>query len=84
MNLTLHLSAELETRLREQAEAEGKTPEEVAVEALKKQLAEKPLAAATLSPEAWVADFRAWAANHRHLPHEADDSRQSIYAGRGQ
>jgi hypothetical protein len=28
--------------------------------------------------------FRVWAKSHRRLPHEADDSRESIYAGRGE
>ena len=36
------------------------------------------------SAEEWIADFHAWAESHRHLPHEADDSRESIYAGRGE
>jgi hypothetical protein len=29
----------------------------------------------------WCAQFQAWAAGHRMLPQEADDSRESIYAG---
>lgn len=35
-----------------------------------------------LSPQEWCEDFEAWAASHRTLPCEADDSRESIYAGR--
>jgi hypothetical protein len=84
MNLTLHLSAELEAKLRQQAKAEGKPLEDVALKALEEQFDAEPLAAATLSPEQWVADFRVWAKSHRRLPHEADDSRESIYAGRGE
>lgn len=37
-----------------------------------------------LTAEQWVADFERWAESHRHLPHEADDSRESIYEGRGE
>jgi Arc/MetJ-type ribon-helix-helix transcriptional regulator len=32
----------------------------------------------------WCERFQAWAAGHGPLPHEADDSRESIYAGRGE
>jgi hypothetical protein len=84
MNLTLHLTPELETKLREQAKAEGKALEEVALHALEMQLDSGPLAAATMSAEQWVADIRSWATSHRSLQGEADDSRESIYAGRGE
>ena len=84
MNLTLHLSPELEAKLREQAKAEGKAPEQVAMKALEMQLESGPLAAATMSAEQWVADIRSWATSHRSLPREVDDSRESIYAGRGE
>lgn len=35
------------------------------------------------APE-WCERFERWAESHRHLAHEADDSRESIYAGRGE
>jgi hypothetical protein len=38
MNLELHIPAELEAKLREQAKAEGKAPEEVAIAALQDRL----------------------------------------------
>ncbi len=37
-----------------------------------------------LSAEAWAREFRRWAEGHRRLPGEADDSRESIYEGRGE
>jgi hypothetical protein len=37
-----------------------------------------------LSPEEWCERFEAWAADHRQLLHEANDSRDAIYAGRGE
>jgi Arc/MetJ-type ribon-helix-helix transcriptional regulator len=37
-----------------------------------------------LSPEQWCERFEAWAVGHRELLHEADDSRESIYAGQGE
>ena len=35
-----------------------------------------------LSVEQWCARFEQWASSHRALPQVADDSRESIYAGR--
>lgn len=36
------------------------------------------------TPEEWVRAFREWAASHPALPAIADDSRESIYQGRGE
>lgn len=36
------------------------------------------------SAEQWIAELRAWIASHPRLPYEADDSRESIYEGRGE
>jgi hypothetical protein len=44
---------------------------------------EKPLYE-TATPEEWVSAFREWAASHPVLPVFADDSRESIYQGRGE
>jgi len=88
MNLILHLSTETETKLKEQAAAMGKAPEEFALIVVEERLAAGPnalqAAAEPISPEAWVADIRLWAESHRRLDHEADDSRESIYGGRGE
>lgn len=40
--------------------------------------------AETITAEEWCQRFERWAADHRHLAQEADDSRESIYAGRGE
>lgn len=37
----------------------------------------------SLTAAEWCKRFENWAASHRVLPHEADDSRMSIYSGRG-
>ena len=34
--------------------------------------------------EQWIADWRAWIASHPDVPALADDSRESIYEGRGE
>jgi len=39
---------------------------------------------ADLTYDQWSAKLRAWAASFPTLPHAADDSRESIYAGRGE
>jgi hypothetical protein len=44
---------------------------------------EKPLYE-TATSEEWVSAFREWAASHPVLPVFADDSRESIYQGRGE
>jgi predicted DNA-binding antitoxin AbrB/MazE fold protein len=36
------------------------------------------------TPEEWVRALREWAASHPRVDHFADDSRESIYAGRGE
>lgn len=84
MNLLLHLPPELETKLDEQAKATGQTPEEIVVQLLEQQLDGEPRAEGHLSATEWVADIHSWAEGHRRLSHEAEDSRESIYTGRGE
>jgi hypothetical protein len=46
---------------------------------------ERPAESPTpMSSEQWIAELRAWIASHPRLPYEADDSRESIYEGRGE
>ncbi|QDV73217.1 hypothetical protein [Botrimarina mediterranea] len=84
MNLLLHLPPELEARLTQQARSTGQNPEEIALRVLEEQLVDETLATASLSADDWVSDVRSWAESHRTLSQEADDSRESIYAGRGE
>ena len=81
MTVTLNLSPETERRLREKAARSGQT-----LEGYLEALAQGAAAAtpAVLSPDEWAAQFRAWVASHRPLPALADDSRDSIYEGRGE
>ena len=46
-------------------------------------LEEQPLYQSA-TPEEWVRAFREWAASHPTPPAIADDSRESIYQGRGE
>jgi hypothetical protein len=84
MTIVLNLPPEIEAKLREQSARTGRVPEELALRALEEQLVSDEQPAAAISAEEWVADICAWAKGHRHLPHDADDSRESFYAGRGE
>jgi hypothetical protein len=83
MTVTLHLSPETVRRLRDQAAQNGQT-----LEAYLEELAEKSAGASgeaeDRTPEDWVAEWRSWMASHRRLSTVADDSRESIYADRGE
>ena len=85
MTLTLQLPPEIEIALRERAAAAGKDPEGFTLDALKEKLGPPAeTGKKELSPEEWVREWYAWAASHRRLPFEVDDSRESIYAGCGE
>lgn len=82
MSLTLHLSAELEEKLRDQAKAEGKPPEDLALEALEEKLSVETATAAILPPDEWIAAFDAWVTSHKPRNPNVDDRRESIYPDR--
>jgi hypothetical protein len=85
MNLTLHLPPQTEARLKEQATRMGKSPEELALEALQERLAIDSQAEASSSPASRLAEFQAWLAAHPASSTQVlDDSRESIYRGRGE
>lgn len=37
-----------------------------------------------MSAEEWIKNLREWSASHPHATHFVDDSRESIYEGRGE
>jgi hypothetical protein len=90
--VTLQLEPLAAEKLQEKARLRGQT-----LEMYLQQLAEEnahaangataPLVAplsAIESAEQWSAAWRAWASSHAALPSTADDSRESIYADRGE
>lgn len=90
--ISFQLDSSIEKKLREKARLRGQT-----LEAYLQQLAEEdsrdangaaapvvPPVSAAQSDESWCSAWRAWAASHATLPTVADDSRESIYAGRGE
>lgn len=84
MILLLNLPPALEALLAERAKSSGKAPEDIALQVLEEQLVEESLPSESLPADEWVADIRSWADGHRRLEYEADDSRESIYADRGE
>jgi hypothetical protein len=84
MTVTLNLSPEIVGRLRERAARSGQTLEAYLESLAEQSAASDTRAAAERTPEEWVAEWRSWTAGHRVLSITADDSRESIYADRGE
>lgn len=84
MVLRLQLSPELEARLVEQAATIGKSPETLALEALEEKLIVEPVAPTERDHQAWRARLQAIIDRHPVVDHFVDDSRDSIYEGRGE
>jgi hypothetical protein len=85
--IMIQLRPETERLLQEKAARQGQS-----LGAYIQQLAEReahelggavPSAAEAISVEGWVARWRAWAEGHPASGVIADDSRESIYEGRG-
>ena len=85
MVLRLDLSPEAEARLREKAATLGKDLDRFVLDALEEKMASGSSGAKpTESAEQWIARFNAWVESHPKRGYVADDSRESIYAGRGE
>lgn len=87
MTLQIPLSPETETKLRERAEAAGKdlaTFVREVVEEMVDQDNGTPHGNGSLPPDKWSSEWHAWASAHRKLDHAIDDSRETIYTGRGE
>lgn len=84
MSLTLDLAPEIEAALRDEAERSGRSPEELASEAVSNRfrgLTPRP----KLTPEEWVQQATAWIEGHRRWPVLTDSAheRESFYGDRG-
>lgn len=84
MDLTLQLSTAVETKLRERAFAEGKDLAKLAEEVLETHLTEEAVESSDLSADERVALWLEWVSKQRRTGRPVDDSRESIYAGRGE
>jgi hypothetical protein len=83
MTVTLHFSAEMESRLRAEAARKGVSLEEHLESLVGRAVAPAP-AGSAVPAESWETAWRAWAAGHEALPSPADDDRGALYAGRGE
>jgi hypothetical protein len=93
MAVTLDLPPAIEQQLKERAARLGQTLEEylrgLALGAIATPGSDVPGSALTYpagfsSPEERSKAIHAWADSHPHVDHSVDDSRESIYAGRGE
>lgn len=85
MTIKLDLPAETEARLREQSQRSGKPIESLVREAVEEKLAGEPMSARDRTPEERIELLRQWVAGHpKREGVDLDDSRESIYAGRGE
>jgi len=86
MTLTLSFPPETERALKERASRQGKSIANIVVELVQRetQTEARTENGSTMTPHERAQAFLAWAASHPTLPFEADDSRESIYAGRGE
>jgi plasmid stability protein len=85
MNLILNLPPETEARLRQAAAESGRALEALALEALDEKLSTSDDPEVPLPLDRWQKKFRdALAALPRSAGTFVDDSRESIYEGRGE
>jgi hypothetical protein len=91
MTLTIDLPIETQKRLLEKASVKGLTVKSYLenlvqsdIDAASNGSHSRTLSTDLRSTDDWIAAFRAWTSSHKRLAHEADDSRESIYAGRGE
>lgn len=85
MNLILQLDSVTERKLQELAAAKGTDPAAFALAALTEKLSSEPETQVMLPAEEWHARLNALLASAPPTAaSEVDDSRESIYAGRGE
>ena len=87
MTLQIELPPETEARLREEAAAAGMDPATFVREAVEEKLAgsgDATTEPSKLPAAQRIAEWLAWADSHVPLGRDVDDSRESIYEGRGE
>jgi hypothetical protein len=86
MTLDIRFSPETEAKLKQRAQETGKNVEQIIQEAVEAKLHDgKRIPESTLSKEQWLRTFQEWVSSHPVRPGiHLDDSRESIYAGRGE
>jgi len=87
MTLKIPLGPTTEAKLRRRAAAAGKNPEDFALEVIEDNLSSSDGSAdqdTPLPPNQRVTELLKWVASHDPAGHPVDDSRESIYQGRGE
>ncbi len=84
MNVQLNIPPETEARIRESAAAAGQDLETFVLQAVTGRLVETERAPGTRNVEQWKRLLRSCIDLHPVTTHFVDDSRESIYAGRGE
>lgn len=86
MIVSINFPAEIETALKRRAQAAGQDVETFVQSAVKEKLAEEeePVRGRRLSPEEFERRLDAWIKLHPPSSGHVDDSRESIYEGRGE
>ena len=85
--MDLHLPPEIESSLRQHAAMAGMDVEQFAIKAIQTGIASKEIADDDVEPipkSTWSAEFHAWLASIPKRQTRVDDSRESIYEGRGE
>ena len=83
MTITICLSPATGERLKDQAAALGRDASVYAAELIERAIAGNVAPSTERSPAQRAAEWRVWAESHARSDHVVDDSRESIYAGRG-
>jgi len=87
MTLKIPLRPTTEAKLRKRAAAAGKNPEDFVVEVIEESLSSSDESTdhdTSLPPNERVTELLKWVESHRPTGHPVDDSRESIYEGRGE
>jgi hypothetical protein len=80
LKLELKLEPDAESRLREVAATRGQSVDDYVTSLVELSLPVPP----KLTGEAWEKAFREYLASHKPIDVTVDDSRESIYEGRGE
>jgi hypothetical protein len=83
MTLTLSFSASTEAKLKEQAAASGRDVAEYVANIVEKAVGSE-IENGKLTTHQRAAQWRKWAESHPKVDHFVNDSRESIYDGRGE
>lgn len=84
MNIKINLPDELESILRERAAKEGIPIESFVIQAVAERLANSDDDEAPIPISSFPLWLREWSSRFPKLDQPVDDSRESIYAGRGE